>query len=77
MSTYSSYFAERLARDHPEQYARVQRGELSLHAASVAAGFRPRRISVEPDRPAALARVLRRHMKPEQLAELITQLREE
>lgn len=62
--------AERLARAHPEQYAAVKSGELSVNAAAVLAGIRPRRISVRLDRPDSIARSLRKHLTPEQVAEL-------
>lgn len=66
----SDLTADRLARDAPDQYERVRRGELSINAAAVAAGIRPRRVSVRTDDAAAVARSLRKHMTPEQLAEL-------
>lgn len=62
--------AQRLARAHPEQYAAVKSGELSVNAAAVLAGIRPRRISVRLDRPDSIARSLRKHLTPEQVAEL-------
>lgn len=60
----------RLARDHPEMFERVKAKELSTNAAAVMAGIRPRRISVRLDRPDSIARSLRKHLTPEQVAEL-------
>lgn len=62
--------AARLAREHPEQYAAVKSGELSINAAAVLAGIRPRRISVRLDNPKSIAESLRKHLAPEQVAEL-------
>lgn len=56
----SDYMATRLARDHPEQYAAVVAGQLTLHAAAVAAGIRRRRISVRTDDVASLVDSLAR-----------------
>lgn len=73
----ADYLAARLERDHPKTYAAVKAGELSVNAAAVLAGIRPRRISVSLADPSSVARSLRRHMQPDQLAELIDQLRGE
>lgn len=62
--------ADRLARDAPDEYEAVRRGEKTINAAARAAGIRPHRISVRLDRPDSIARSLRRHMPPAQLAEL-------
>lgn len=66
----SDLTAQRLARQAPEQYAAVQSGELSINAAAVLAGIRPRRISVRLDAPDSIARSLRKHLTPDQVAEL-------
>jgi hypothetical protein len=66
----SGYTAARLARDAPNVYAAVKAGELSVNAAAVLAGIRPRRISVRLDAPDSVARSLRKHMDPEQLTRL-------
>lgn len=60
----------RLARDHPAEYERVRSGELSINAAAVKAGIRPRRVSVRLDRPDSIAKTLRRHLNPAQVSEL-------
>lgn len=60
--------ADRLARDAPDEYEAVRRGEKSINAAAVAAGIRPHRISVRLDRPDSIARSLRRYMSPDDLA---------
>lgn len=66
--------AARLAREHPEQYAAVKSGDLSINAAAVLAGIRPRRISVRLDAPESIAQSLRRHLTPDQIAQLIALL---
>lgn len=63
--------ADRLAREAPGRYEAVKSGELSLNAAAVLAGIRPRRISVRTDNPQSVAQALRRHFTADQLAELI------
>lgn len=62
--------AERLSRDAPAQYAAVKAGELSINAAAVLAGIRPRRISVRTDDARSVAASLRKNMQPAVLAEL-------
>ena len=62
--------ADRLAREAPEQYSAVKSGELTINAAAVLAGIRPRRISVRLDNPHSIAQSLRKHLTTEQLAEL-------
>lgn len=57
--------AERLARDAPDEYEAVLRGEKTIHAAAVAAGIRKRRISVRLDDPASAIRSIRRNASPE------------
>lgn len=66
----SDLTAARLAREAPDQYDAVRSGELSINAAAVAAGIRPKRISVRTDNPESIARSLHRHLTPEQLDEL-------
>lgn len=68
--------ADRLARDAPEEYEAVRRHEKSINAAAVDAGIRPRRISVRLDRPESVARSLRQHMKPDDIATLARLLQE-
>jgi hypothetical protein len=67
----SGYLADRLARDAPEQYERVRAGDLSINAAAVAAGIRPRRVSVCTDDAASAARSLHRNMPPVEFTTLI------
>ena len=62
--------AARLQRDHPEQYAAVQTGALSINAAAVVAGIRPRRFSIRADDPDSIARSLRKNLTPEAIATL-------
>jgi len=59
-----------LARDDPQRYEQVRSGELTINAAAVQAGIRPRRISVRPEDPHSTARALRRHMSPESVIQL-------
>jgi hypothetical protein len=66
----ADYLSDRLARDHPDQYAAVKAGELSINAAAVLAGIRPRRVSVRTDDPASVARSLRKHMTPDQIVQV-------
>lgn len=66
----TDYLAERLSDDHPEVAARIDSGELTINAAAVLAGIRPRRISVRLDNPRSIAQSLRKHLTAEQVAEL-------
>lgn len=59
-SETAGYTATRLARDHPDEYAAVQSGALSINAAAVLAGIRPRRISVRTDDPVSLVDSIQR-----------------
>lgn len=60
----------RLHKAAPELHADVLAGRLSAHAAMVQAGFRPKTVSVPVARPDVIAAALRKHMTPQQLAEL-------
>lgn len=77
MSGSSAYIAGRLARDDPERYAAVKAGELSLHAAAVLAGIRPRRFSVSAHDPVSAARSLRRNLPPDVVARVVEELQRE
>jgi len=57
--------ADRLAREAPEEYEAVRRGEKTIHAAAVAAGIRKRRISIRLDDPASAIRSIRNNASPE------------
>lgn len=59
-SNASKYLTRRLQRERPDQYARVQAGELTLNAAVVEAGFRHHRVSVSTQDPASLVDTLER-----------------
>ena len=61
----SAYTAERLAREAPEEYEAVKRGEKTVHAAAISAGIRRRRIPVRLDSPESAAETLRKHMPPD------------
>lgn len=61
----TDYAADRLAREAPEEYEAVLRGEKTIHAAAVAAGIRPRRISIRLDDPASAVRSIRNNATPE------------
>lgn len=67
----ADYFADRLARDAPDQYSAVKAGEKSLNAAAVDAGIRPRRISIRIDNAKSIAGSLRSNARPDVIAELI------
>lgn len=64
----------KLRKDAPELHAEVLANRLSAHAAMVRAGFRPKTVSVPVDAPDSIARALRRHLTPEQIAQLIALL---
>lgn len=66
-----------LRKNHPDLHAEVLAGNLTAHAAMVKAGRRPVTVTVRPDRPQSVARTLRKHMSPGQLAELARLLTEE
>ena len=72
--TRRDYAIERLERDAPELHEEVLAGNLSAHAAMVQAGFRPKTVSVPVTRPEAVAKALRKHMTPSDLASLIAYL---
>lgn len=61
----STLTADRLAREAPEEYEAVRRGEKTIHAAAVAAGIRKRRISIRLDDPASAIRSIRNNASPE------------
>lgn len=58
----------RLRKDAPSLHAEVIAGHLTAHAAMVRAGLRPRTVTVPIDGPDKVARALRRHLGPEDLA---------
>jgi hypothetical protein len=66
----SDLTAQRLATASPEEYAAVQRGEKTLHAAAIAAGIRRPRVSVRVDSAESAAETLRRYMTPGELTKL-------
>lgn len=59
----------RLKRDDPDLVERVVNGEITPNAAARQKGWRKPRIVVS--NPGSVARALRKHMKPDDLAELI------
>lgn len=67
----------RLRKDAPDLHAEVVAGRLTAHAAMVKVGFWPKTFTVRVDDAAATARTLRKHMPPEQLAELARMLGDE
>lgn len=65
----ADYLTRRIARDHPDIFERLQAGEYrSVRAAALEAGIIHRTQSVRVDNPVAVARTLRKHMSPEDLA---------
>lgn len=60
----------RLRKDAPELHAQVIAGDLSPHAAMLAAGFRHKTISIRIDNPQSIAATLHRHLSDEARAEL-------
>lgn len=73
-ATYSGnshyYLLDRLSKTHPELVSKVESGEMTAHAAAVAAGLRPRTLQMRLDRPENFVRSLRRHGTPEFVAEV-------
>ena len=72
----AAYTAERLAREAPEEYEAVLRGERTIHAAAVRAGIRRHRVSIRLDSAESAAETLRKHMTPDQIRELLKLLGE-
>jgi hypothetical protein len=62
------YLISRLKRDNPDLAESVIRGELTAHAAALAAGFRKPTKSIPVDSPASAVRALLRVFDPEELA---------
>lgn len=60
----------RLRKDRPDLHADVLARKLSAHAAMVKAGFRRRTATIRTDSPKAVAKALRKHLVPDQIAEL-------
>lgn len=67
--TSESAALRRLRKDRPDLLARVIEGEVSAHAAMVAAGFRPKTITIRLDVQHA-AKTLVRHFSSDELREL-------
>lgn len=63
----------KLRKDRPDLHAQVLAGEASAHGAMVAAGFRPKTITVRADAE-AFARAARRHLSTDELARLVALL---
>lgn len=73
----SSLAVRRLAREAPELYESVRRGETSINAAAVTAGIRNFRRSVRMDDPDSAVRTLRKHMPAEVWDEFLKRITEE
>ena len=56
----AAYFRTRLNRERPDLAARINRGELSIHAAAVEAGFRKPQLTLPEDIEEAAAALFRR-----------------
>jgi len=61
----SSLTADRLAREAPDEYEAVRRGDRSINAAAVRAGIRRHRIPIRLDSADSANRTLREHMPPD------------
>lgn len=70
----TEYLMSRLKRDDPELAQQVVNGEMSTYAAARSKGWKKPRIVVSS--PTRVADSLRKHMTPEQLAELADLLQE-
>lgn len=74
----AEYLTRRIVRDHPDIAERMKAGEFkSVRAAALEAGIAPRTITVRLDDPDSVARSLRKHMHPDNIAELARLLAEE
>lgn len=65
-----AYALRKLRKDRPELHAEVLAGNISAHAAMVAAGFRPKTFSVRTDNPQSVLRALKGNTSPEFWSEL-------
>jgi hypothetical protein len=61
----------RLMKDWPDLAKKVERGELTVHAAAVKAGFRKPTVTVRVDSPDEAARVLLKHFTLEELEDAV------
>jgi hypothetical protein len=68
--TTKAYALVRLERERPDLHELVLAGKVSVHAASIAAGFVPRTATVPIDDPDRLAATLRRRLTPAALDRL-------
>jgi len=71
--TSESYAIGRLKRDRSDLAEKVLAGEMSANAAAIEAGFRKKTLTV-PVEPRGIARTLRKHLTPEQIAEVVEAL---
>ena len=73
--TSADYLTRRIVRDYPEIAERMKAGEFrSVRAAALEAGIVAQTLSVRVTDPASVARSLRKHMTPEQIAQLVALL---
>ena len=72
--TSESAALRRLRKDRPDLHAQVLADELSAHAATVLAGFRPKTFTVRADKPESIVGTLRRQLDPQTLAAVISLL---
>lgn len=63
----------RIAKDRPDLHSRILASEISVNAAMVEAGFRPKALTIPLD-PKRAARIIRRQFSNDQIEELIEQL---
>jgi hypothetical protein len=71
--TSVSYTMRRLERQAPDLHSKVIAGDMSPYAAAVQAGHQKRKITIPLD-PASAARILVKHLQPEQVKVLIIAL---
>jgi hypothetical protein len=65
----------RLRRERSDLHKQVVRGELSVNAAMLQAGFRTRKISINTDDMESAANTLVKHLDPEKLTDLLKYLK--
>lgn len=71
--TSRAYTLDRLTRERPDLYARVVNKELTANAAAIEAGWRKRKVQLDPE-PQAVVSFILRHFSDEQRAYIVAAL---